>query len=170
MTQTIVRGRYVAGGPWADRLLTSQVQHLKASFRTGEKREERRIFGPLGEIADQAAARVLLMEARGKCVTFHRLILSPPRALIRRDDLETWTRLVLMDLSHSRGQRLVWAAAVHTNTDHAHAHVLVAGTAARTRWPQWGAATDVTLHRTDYTLLRTQGDARSREIALLAVS
>jgi len=169
MSQTIAIGRYVAGGPWAGRLLTSQVQHLKASFRPGERKEERRLFGPNGEIADQSTARALLQDAGGECVAFHRIILSSPH-VARRDDLETWTRLVLMDLGYGRGQHLVWAAAVHRNTEHAHTHVLVGGQAVRTRWPGAGTTTDVELRLTDYALLRERGDARAGQIALLWVS
>ncbi len=166
MIQTIAIGRYVAGGPWAERLLTSQVQHLKASFRTGERREERRLFGPDGEIVDQAAARALLRVAGGARVAFHRVILSTP-AVARRDDLETWTRLVLMDIGQARGQRLVWAAAVHGNTTHIHAHILLGGRAVRTCWPDMGTTTDVELHLTDYALLRARGDTRAGHIAVL---
>jgi len=169
MSAIYIEGRYVPAGPWAARKIASQVQHLKGSFRTDERREERRLCGPDGEIADQAAARALLTAAIGPKVTFHRLILSPLAtgrpAAARRDDLEEWTRLVLADLGRELGLRLVWVAAVHGNTDTPHVHVLVGGAAERVHWPGKGQTTSVELRRGHYRLLQACGDARAAEIA-----
>jgi len=65
-TRTFVEGRYVPAGPWADAKIKSQVQHLKSSFRTGERREEERtLFDAHGTVADVAAARAILTAAIG---------------------------------------------------------------------------------------------------------
>jgi len=168
VSTTYVEGRYVQAGPWAARRIESQVQHLKGSFRTGERREvARRLCGPDGEITGQAAARALLLAAIGPAVAFHRLILSPgaQSGLWRRDDLEEWTRLVLADLGRERGLRLVWVAAVHGNTENPHVHVLVGGAAQKTHWPGKGTAASVELRRGHYRLLQERGDARAAEIA-----
>ncbi len=162
-----VEGRYVPAGPWADAKIKSQVQHLKSSFRTGEKREEERtLFDAHGTVADVAAARAILTAAIGPKVAFHRLILAPGRrgGLVRLIDLHTCTRLVLMDLGHALGQRLVWVAAVHRNTDEPHIHVLLAGAAVRTRWPGAGTTTSVELRTPHYALVRERGDVRAAEI------
>ncbi len=168
-TRTFVEGRYVPAGPWAARKIKEQVQHLKARFRPGEAREERTLFGPLGAIADQAEARAILTAAIGPKVVFHRLVLSPgPRAgVVRLIDLHTWTRLLLMDLGHELGQRLVWVAAVHRNTDDPHVHVLLAGAAERTQWPHTGTIRGVELRTPQYALLRERGDGRAAEIRVL---
>lgn len=167
MSATYIEGRYVQAGPWAARRIESQVQHLKGSFRTDERREERRLCGPDGAIAGQAAARALLLAAIGPAVAFHRLILSPGArsGLWRRDDLEEWTRLVLADLGRERGLRLVWVAAVHGNTENPHVHVLVGGAAEKTHWPGKGTVASVELRRGHYRLLQERGDARAAEIA-----
>jgi len=171
-TRTFVEGRYVPAGPWAARKIKEQVQHLKARFRPGEAREERTLFDAHGDVADQATARALLTAAIGPRVVFHRLVLSPgPRAgVVRLIDLRTWTRLLLMDLGHELGQRLVWVAAVHRNTDDPHVHVLLAGAAARTRWPHNGTVRGVELRRVHYVpggFIRQRGDVRAAEIRAL---
>jgi len=172
-TRTFVEGRYVPAGPWADAKIKSQVQHLKSSFRTGEKREEERtLFDARGTVADVAAARAILTAAIGPKVVFHRLVLSPGArsGVARPIDLRTWTRLLLMDLGHDLGQQLVWVAAVHRNTDEPHVHVLLAGAAKRTHWPHEGTVRGVELRRVHYVpggFIRQRGDVRAAEIRAL---
>ncbi len=169
-TRTFVVGRYEPAGPWADAKIKSQVQHLKSSFRTGEQREEdRTLFDAHGPVADVAAARAILTAAIGPKVVFHRLVLSPGRraGVVRPLDLRTWTRLLLMDLGHDLGQRLVWVAAAHRNTDDPHIHVLLAGAAVRTQWPYEGTVRGVALHTPHYALLRERGDLRAAQIRAL---
>ena len=169
-TRTFVEGRYVPAGPWAEAKIKSQVQHLKSSFRTGERREEERtLFDAHGPVADVAAARAIVTAAIGPKVVFHRLVLSPGRraGVTRLIDLRTWTRLLLMDLGHTLGQRLVWVAAVHRNTAEPHVHVLLAGAAVRTRWPHEGKVLGVELRTPHYALLRERGDRRAAEIRAL---
>jgi hypothetical protein len=169
MARTHVEWRYVPAGPWAADKIESQVQHIKGRFRPDEHREARALFDAAGAIPDQAAARAILTAAIGPRVTFHRVILSPaPRwGLVRLIDLHAWTRAILMDLSHDLGQRLAWVAAVHTNTDTPHAHVLIGGAAARAHWPGTGTITGVELRRRHWCpdgFFETRGDVRAAEI------
>jgi len=171
-TRTFVEGRYVPAGPWAARKIEEQVQHLKGRFRPGEAREERTLFDAHGDVAGQAVAQAILTAAIGPKVVFHRLVLSPgPRAgVVRPIDLRTWTRLLLMDLGHELGQRLVWVAAAHRNTDDPHVHVLLAGAAERTQWPNKGKVLGVELRRVHYVpggFIRQRGDVRAAEIRAL---
>ncbi len=168
-TRTFVEGRYVPAGPWAARKIERQVKHLVADYRAGETHEERVLFDARGDVADRTTARALLTAAIGPKVVFHRLVLSPGRraGVVRLIDLHTWTRLLLMDLSHDLGQRLVWVAAVHRNTDEPHVHVLLAGAAKRTRWPHEGKVRGVELRTPQYALLRERGDVRAAEIRAL---
>jgi len=168
-TQTFVEGRYVPVGPWAAQKIEDQVDHLKGSFRPGEAREERTLFDAYGDVADRATARATVTAAIGPKVVFHRLVLSPGRRaeVVRPLDLRTWTRLLLMDLGHDLGQRLVWVAAVHRNTDDPHIHVLLAGAAKRTQWPHEGKVLSVELRPPHYALLRARGDVRAAEIRAL---
>ena len=164
-----VEGRYVPTGPWAAQKIEDQVDHLKGSFRPGEAREERTLFDADGDVADRATARALLTAAIGPKVVFHRLILAPGQrgGLVRLIDLRTCTRLLLMDLGHALGQRLVWVAAVHRNTDEPHIHVLLAGAAVRTQWPHKGTVRGGELRPPHYALLRERGDVRAAEIRAL---
>ncbi len=168
MTESIVSGRYVPAGPWAARKVWSQVQHLKGSFRPGERHEERLLFDPAGAGLDQAAARAVLLAALGPRVAFHRLILSPaPRQrLCEGALLQGWTRAVLADLGRALGQDLIWVAAVHTNTGHPHIHVLVAGVAPRSRPPAVGTRTSVELRRGHYALIAARADARAAQFTM----
>jgi len=168
-TRTFVEGRYVPAGPWAARKIERQVKHLVADYRAGETHEERVLFDARGDVADRTTARALLTAAIGPKVVFHRLVLSPGRraGVVRLIDLHTWTRLLLMDLSHDLGQRLVWVAAVHRNTDEPHIHVLLAGAAELTRWPHEGKVRGVELRTPHYALLRERGDVRAAEIRAL---
>jgi len=168
-TRTFVEGRYVPAGPWATRKIERQVKHLVSDYRAGETHEERVLFDARGDVADRTTARALLTVAIGPKVVFHRLVLSPgPRAgVVRLIDLRTWTRLLLMDLGHMLGQRLVWVAAVHRNTNDPHVHVLLAGAAVRTHWPHEGKVVGVELRRPHYALLRERGDLRAAEIRAL---
>ncbi len=168
-TRTFVEGRYVPAGPWAAQKIEDQVDHLKGSFRPGEAREERTLFDARGDVADRTTARALLTAAIGPKVVFHRLVLSPGArsGVARPTDLRTWTRLLLMDLGDRLGQRLVWVAAAHRNTDDPHVHVLLAGAAVRTRWPGAGTTTSVELRTPHYALVRERGDVRAAEIRAL---
>jgi len=167
VSATYINGRYEPAGPRAAARIESQVQHLKASFRTGERREERTLFGPCGPVADQAAARAVLGAAIGPKVAFHRLILSPRAAgrHARRADLEEWTRLVLADLGREVGLRLTWVAAVHGNTDVDHVHVLLGGAGERAHWPEKGTMASVELRRAHYAFLERRAGERAAEIA-----
>jgi len=168
-TRTFVEGRYVPAGPWAARKIERQVKHLVADYRAGETHEERVLFDAPGDVADRTTARALLTAAIGPKVVFHRLVLSPGRraGVVRLIDLHTWTRLLLMDLGHALGQRLVWVAAAHRNTAEPHVHVLLAGAAVRTRWPHEGTVWGVELRTPQYALLRERGDVRAAEIRQL---
>jgi len=171
-TRTFVEGRYVPAGPWAAQKIEDQVDHLKGSFRPGERKEERTLFDAYGDVADRATARATLSAAIGPKVVFHRLILSPGRdaGMVRPGDLRTWTRLLLMDLGHEIGQGLVWVAAVHRNTDAPHVHVLLAGAAVRTCPPGAGTVRGVELRRVHYIpggFIRQRGDVRAAEIRAL---
>ena len=165
-TRTFVEGRYVPAGPWAEAKIERQVKHLVSDYRAGETHEERGIFDARGDVADRTAARALLTAAIGPRVVFHRLVLSPGAhfGVARPTDLRTWTRLLLMDLGDRLGQRLVWVAAAHHNTDDPHVHVLLAGAAVRTRWPGAGTTTSVELRTPHYALVRERGDVRAAEI------
>jgi hypothetical protein len=154
--RTYANGRYVAGGKRAkgkspagrayDALRYMQMRELGP----GERPEDRRFFGAVGEGGSWAAARQIIMEHATARVAYHRLILSPGQEV---GDMQEWTHMVMDDLADRLGQELHWVAVVHRNTEHPHVHILIAGGGERDEelYP-------VVLRREHYTLLRASGD------------
>lgn len=54
----------------------------------------------------------------------YRVILSPGEQL-EADELRAWTREVIAGLESERGEKLTWAAYVHDDPEHSHAHALL---------------------------------------------
>jgi len=161
-TVTVAMGRYVpggttgrgksAGGQAYDALRYMQMRELGEN----ERPEDRRYFGAVGEGGSWQDARRIIMDHATTRVAFHRIIMSPgPGQEVA--DLREWTRMVMDELSDTLGQELHWVAVVHRNTEHAHAHVLLAGGGARSG-DATGTLEPVVLRRTHYESLRQAGD------------
>ncbi len=156
--RTVVTGRYVAVGTKArGKSVAGQVSDALHYMQTrpldnGERPEDRHFFGPERDGGSWREARAEILEHATEQVAFHRLILSPgPDQPVA--DLREWTRMVLDDLSDQLGQQLHWVAVVHGNTDHPHAHVLLAGGGERD-----GELRPVLLYRAQYAAVRASGD------------
>jgi len=118
----------------------------------GERPEGRHFFGPEREGGSWREARAEIMDHATEQVAFHRLILSPcPDQPVA--DMREWTRMVLDDLADTLGQQLHWVAVIHRNTDHPHAHVLLAGGGERA-----GELRPVLLYKAQYAAVRASGD------------
>lgn len=154
--RTYANGRYVVGGRRAkgksparqayDALRYMQMRELGP----GERPEDRRFFGAVGEGGGWEVARQIIMDHATSRVAYHRLILSPGQEV---GDMQEWTRMVMDDLSDRLDQELHWIAVVHRNTEHPHVHILIAGGGERD-----GVLHPVVLRREHYTLLRASGD------------
>jgi len=156
--RTVVTGRYVAGGKKArGKSPAGQAQDALHYMQTrpldnGERPEDRHFFGPERDGGSWREARAEIMDHATEQVAFHRLILSPgPDQPVA--DMREWTRMVLDDLADTRGQTLHWVAVVHRNTDHPHAHVLLAGGGEHA-----GELRPVLLYRAQYAVVRAAGD------------
>jgi len=156
--RTVVTGRYVAGGKQAiGTSVAGQVYDALRYMQTrpldnGERPEDRHFFGPEQDGGNWREARTEIMDHATEQVAFHRLILSPgPDQPV--DDLREWTRMVLDDLADTLGQQLHWVAVIHRNTDHPHAHVLLAGGGERA-----GELRPVLLYKAQYAVVRASGD------------
>jgi len=159
---TVAMGRYVPGGATGrgksaagqayDALRYMQMRALGEN----ERPEDRRYFGAVGEGGSWQDARGIIMDHATARVAFHRIIMSPgPGQEVA--DMREWTRMVMDELSDTLGQELHWVAVVHRNTEHAHAHVLLAGGGERNGDPG-GALEPVVLRRAHYESLRHAGD------------
>jgi len=156
--RTVVTGRYVAGGTRGrGTSAAGQAQDALHYMQTrplgnGERPEDRHFFGPERDGGSWREARAELLDHATEQVAFHRLILSPgPDQPVA--DLREWTRMVLDDLADTLGQQLHWVAVIHRNTDHPHAHVLLAGGGERA-----GELRPVLLYKAQYAAVRASGD------------
>jgi len=156
--QTVVTGRYVAGGTRGrGTSAAGQAQDALHYMQTrpldnGECPEDRHFFGPERDGGSWREARAEIMDHASEQVAFHRLILSPgPDQPVA--DMREWTRMVLDDLADTLGQQLHWVAVIHRNTDHPHAHVLLAGGGERA-----GELRPVLLYKAQYAAVRASGD------------
>jgi len=156
--QTVVTGRYVAGGTRGrGTSAAGQAQDALHYMQTrpldnGERPEDRHFFGPEWDGGSWREARAEILDHATNQVAFHRLILSPgPDQLVA--NMREWTRMVLDDLADTLGQQLHWVAVIHRNTDHPHAHVLLAGGGERA-----GELRPVLLYKAQYAAVRASGD------------
>jgi len=156
--RTVVTGRYVAGGTRASGTsVAGQIYDALHYMQTrpldhDERPEDRHFFGPEREGGSWREARAEILDHATERVAFHRLILSPgPDQPVA--DMREWTRMVLDDLADTLGQQLHWVAVIHRNTDHPHAHVLLAGGGERA-----GELRPVLLYKAQYATVRASGD------------
>jgi len=156
--RTVATGRYVAGGTKGrGKSAAGQAQDALHYMQTrpldnGERPEDRHFFGPERDGGSWREARAEIMDHATDQVAFHRLILSPgPDQPVA--DIREWTRMVLDDLADTLGQQLHWVAVIHRNTDHPHAHVLLAGGGERA-----GELRPVLLYKAQYASVRASGD------------
>lgn len=109
-------------------------------------------------------ARDLLWDNRGPAINFHRIILSP-RASLGLDtieELQRWTRDTMAGYSDHLGRPLAYVAAVHTNVNHWHVHVMIAGGGGVN--PKTGRAMDLRFSGHDYKTLKQIGRAMAARI------
>jgi len=124
---TVIDTRYQANNIRALSRLTQQCRYIS---RGGTLPLFGRLLAPVSPQEARAliASHGLAPQWEGK-VSYHRIILSL-RADRGLDDTATARALVcvaLDDLGLLLDRRPVWVAGVHTDTDHTHAHVLLAG-------------------------------------------
>src|SRR5947209_20624 len=98
-----------------------------------------------------------VMEHTSHSVSYHKIVLSPSDDEPVQDWRE-WTREVMADLEDEQGKELHWYAVHHSNTEHEHVHVIVAG-AGEDR--ETGQQVAVKLYPEDYQRLRESGHEHS---------
>ncbi len=98
-----------------------------------------------------------VMDHTSRSVSYHKIVLSPSDDEPIQDWRE-WTRDVMADLEAEQGKELHWYAVHHTNTEHEHVHVVIAGAGEDFEIGQEEA---VKLYPQDYQLLRESGHEHS---------
>jgi hypothetical protein len=158
----IARGRYVKGGTANNAAATSHLgAHLKylehRSRDEQESRDDRWIFTRDDDQVNRREAVDDVMEHTSGSVSYHKIVLSPGNDEPVQDWRE-WTREVMADLEAEQGKDLHWYAVHHSNTEHEHVHVVLAG--AGEHW-ETGHEEAVKLYPEDYQVLRESGHDHS---------
>lgn len=154
----IAKGRYVKGGA-ANRAsaaphLTAHMKYLEHRSRDEqESREDRYLFSKESDHVDRKDAVNDVMEHTSSSVSYHKIVLSPGEDEPVQD-WHDWTREVMTDLEEAQGKELHWYAIHHSNTEHEHVHVVVAGAGEDFETGQEEA---VKLYPQDYQQLRESG-------------
>src|SRR6266536_5956493 len=158
----IARGRYIRGGTAnhasATSHLNAHLEYLEHRSRDEqESREDRSLFSKDDDQVDRRDAVDDVMAHTSSSVSYHKIVLSP-----REDepvqDWREWTREVMADLEEQQGKDLHWYAVHHSNTEHEHVHVVVAG-AGEDR--ETGREEAVKLYPEDYAHVRESGHEHS---------
>ncbi len=158
----IAKGRYMRGGAANHRAAASHLNaHLKylehRSRDEQESREDRSIFSKYDDQVNRREAVDDVLEHTSHSVSYHKIVLSPGDDEPVQDWRE-WTREVMADLEAEQGKDLHWYAVRHSNTEHEHIHLVVAG-AGEDR--ETGHEEAVKLYPEDYQQLRESGREHS---------
>ncbi len=158
----IAKGRYVKGGAnnstSAGGHLNSHLKYLEHRSRDDhESREDRSIFSKEDDTVERRDAVNDVMEHTSHSISYHKIVLAPGDDEPVQDWRE-WTREVMADLEDEQGKELHWYAVHHSNTEHEHVHVVVAG-AGEDR--EIGQEVAVKLYPEDYQRLRESGHEHS---------
>src|SRR6266852_2734844 len=127
----IAKGRYIKGGAAnsasAGEHLNSHLKYLEHRSRDDqESRDDRSIFSKGDDAVERRDAVNDVMEHSSHSVSYHKIVLSPGDDEPVQDWRE-WTREVMADLEDAQGKEMRWYAVHHSNTEHEHVHVVVAG-------------------------------------------
>src|SRR5713226_159573 len=158
----IVKGRYIPGGAANQKAAAS---HLGAHMKYIEHRsrdeqgswEDRSLFSKDRDHVERKEATSDVMDHTSNRVSYHKIVLSPGEDEPVQDWRE-WTREVMADLEDAQGKEMRWYAVHHSNTEHEHVHVVVAG-AGEDR--ETGQEVAVKLYPEDYQRLRESGHEHS---------
>lgn len=119
----VVKAKFVAAGKDSGRHIGAHLRYIEERER-GEKEKERDFFDRDRNGIERKEVEKAMLENRGERVAMHKLILSPGDNGV---DVRDYTRDSMTALEERLGHRLDWYAVIHENTDHHHAHVVIAG-------------------------------------------
>lgn len=165
MPPTLIKSHYQKHGAKAVARLYDAVYYMQNRETGGDEEPgPRDLFGATGNMTSKQA-RQLLRARQDRSVLYHREIMSPSPAhgLTTQRELEAWTREVVGTLSNYLGLDLAWVGAIHRNTAHPHAHVLMSGAGIRRGD---GKQIAVRLKRQHLDLMRQTGIAAGVRLSL----
>ncbi len=122
-TTVIAKSKYIRAGNGARAGIYGHLRYIQERER-GEGEPERKFFDREKEGIERKDVYDAMMAGRGGKAAMHTLILSPGDNTV---DLADYTRASMKSLEERLGHELDWYATTHENTDHNHAHVVIAG-------------------------------------------
>jgi len=146
----IVSGTGYVTGPRAEagQRLEAHLKYIQ--YRAaGEGEGPRTVFGETEDALALREAHQMILDQGRDGLRFHKIVISPAESE-RVGDWPAFTRQVMGDLERRTGLQLTWCATVHENTDHPHAHIVLAGDGER----DGGRSVQVRLYTPDYEFLR----------------
>ncbi|GCE20925.1 relaxase/mobilization nuclease domain-containing protein [Dictyobacter kobayashii] len=150
----------------AGKKLAYHLKYLQYRPRGSEEtREQRFFFNAAEDHVDRKMIQEEIMAHTSRAVSYHRFVLSPSQEEPILDWME-WTRAVMRDLEHYKGQALHWYAIHHTNTDDPHIHIVLAGSGEDRQTGQPGPVKMLTKDKSpnghdDWEFLRARGREHS---------
>jgi hypothetical protein len=122
-TVAIAKNKYIKAGKGSRAAIREHLRYIQERER-GEREPERKFFDRDRDGIERAEVYQKMLENRGDRTAMHTLILSPGDNSI---DIRDYTRESMKALEERMGHNLDWYATIHENTDHYHAHVVIAG-------------------------------------------
>jgi type IV secretory pathway VirD2 relaxase len=119
----IAKSKYVRAGKGAQSAIREHLRYVQERER-GQGESERKFFDRERQGIERQDVYEKMLEGRGQRVGMHTVILSPGDNNV---DLVDYTRQSMEALEGRLGHSLDWYAVVHENTEHHHAHVVIAG-------------------------------------------
>lgn len=119
----VVKSKYIKAGKGARPAIREHLKYIQERER-GEGEQERKFFDRERSGIERAEVYDAMYRNRGDKAAMHTLILSPGDNNL---NLQDYTRESIEALERRLGHKLDWYGVIHTNTDHHHAHVTIAG-------------------------------------------
>lgn len=119
----VAKSKYIKAGKGARSAIREHLRYIQERER-GEREPERKFFDREREGIERKEVFEKMLEGRGDRTAMHTLILSPGDNGV---DLKEYTRESVEALEERLGHKVDWYATIHENTDHYHAHVVIAG-------------------------------------------
>lgn len=121
--QAVVKGSYAKAGRDANRHIRAHLTYIQERER-GEKEQERTFFDRDRKGIERKEVEGAMRENQGDKAAIHKLIISPGDNSV---DIADYTRETIEALEERLGHKLDWYGIIHENTEHHHAHVVIAG-------------------------------------------
>ena len=122
-TVSIAKSKYIKAGRGSRQAIGAHLRYIQERERGPEERE-RKFFDRDRQDIERDEVYDNMLANRGERTAMHTLILSPGDNEV---DIREYTRESMKALEERMGHGLDWYATIHENTEHWHAHVVIAG-------------------------------------------